>query len=245
MLSRFLAHDALFEGLEDDEEDGDDEQQGNGADDHTANGADAKGVVAVGSNACGKGQWQESEDHGERRHKDRTQADGSGIEGCIDDAHALTTARRGILGEQDGCLRQQTDEHDETRLHVDIVLESPQPRKEEGACQSEGYAKNDGQGDEEALVEGAEDEVDEDDADDEDQRGGVLRGCLLAGHAAKFIAVAFAQHLGSDLADGVDGLSTTIAVGSGSTHLNGWEEVEARQRLRAIDTRQREILADG
>ena len=36
-----------------------------------------------------------------------------------------------------------------------------------------------------------------------------------------------------------------IAVGSGSTDLNRWEEVEARQRLGTIDTRQREILADG
>ena len=46
--------------------------------------------------------------------------------------------------------------------------------EEERAGKSERYAQNDGQRDEETLVETAEDEVDKDDADDEDQCGGVL-----------------------------------------------------------------------
>ena len=92
--------------------------------------------------------------------------------------------------------------------------------KEERAGQSEGYAENDGQGDEQALVKGAEDEVDEDDTDDEDQRGGILCRRFLACHAAKLIAIAFGQHLGSHLADGVDGLSAAVALGGRTTDLD-------------------------
>ena len=46
--------------------------------------------------------------------------------------------------------------------------------EDEAAQQSERYAEDDGQGNEEAFVETAEDEVDKDDTDDEHQGGGVL-----------------------------------------------------------------------
>ena len=47
-------HDSFLYRLEDDEEDGDDEQQGDGSDDHTAYGSYAQRVVTVGTYACGE-----------------------------------------------------------------------------------------------------------------------------------------------------------------------------------------------
>ena len=44
--------DFLLDGLEDDEEAGHDEQQGNGADEHAADGAHAERMVAVARNVC-------------------------------------------------------------------------------------------------------------------------------------------------------------------------------------------------
>ena len=48
-------HDTFLYRLEDDEEDGNDEQQSDGSDDHTANGAHAQRVVTVGTYTCGQG----------------------------------------------------------------------------------------------------------------------------------------------------------------------------------------------
>ena len=146
---------------------------------------------------------------------------------------------------QDGGFREQSDEHDESRLHVDVVLQSPQTGEEERASQSEGHAENDGERDEQTLVEGAENQIDKDDADDEYQCGGVLRRCFLACHASELIAVALGQHLGSRLADGVDSLSATVAFGGGASDHDAREEVEARESLGAVDARQCQVLSDG
>ena len=169
-----LSFQAFFDGLEDDEEDGDDEEEGDGADDHATDGADTEGVVAVGSDTSGESQGQEAEDHRERGHEDGTQADGCSIEGSLDNTHTLTATRRSVLGKQDGGLRQQTDQHDESRLHIDVILKAPELSEDKRTCQSEGYTQDDGQRNEEALVKGAENQIDEDDAKDEDQCGGVL-----------------------------------------------------------------------
>ena len=99
--------------------------------------------------------------------------------------------------------------------------------KEEGSCQSEGYTQDDRQWDEQALVEGAEDEIDEDDADDEDQGSGVLCRGLLTRHTAKLIAIALGQHLGGSLTDGLNSLTTAVAFSSRPSHLYRREEVEA------------------
>ena len=125
-------------------------------------------MVAVGSYARGEGKGQKAEHHRQRGHQNGAQTDCCSVEGSFDDAHALTAPRGGIFGEQDGSLRQQADEHDEACLHIDVVLQSPHTGKEERTEESEGYAEDDGEGDEQTLVEGTEDEVDEDDADDED-----------------------------------------------------------------------------
>lgn len=165
----------FLDGLEDDKEHGDDEQESNGAYDHAADSAYAERVVTISAHTSGESQRQETEDHRHRRHEDGAQSDGSGIKGSLDNTQSLPAPRSGILGEQDGSLREQANQHNQSRLHVDVIFQSPQVGKKERTRQTEGDAEDDCQRNEQTLVEGAENQVDKDDADDEDERGGVLR----------------------------------------------------------------------
>ena len=76
------------------------------------------------------------------------------------------TTLRGIFGEQDGRLRQQANEHDESHLQVDIVLDTEHLGKQQRTAKAERHAEDDGQGNEEALVKRNHNEIDEEDADD-------------------------------------------------------------------------------
>ena len=49
--------------LENDEEDRNDEQQGDGTDDHTADGANTQRVVTIGSDTGSEGQGQQTKHH--------------------------------------------------------------------------------------------------------------------------------------------------------------------------------------
>ena len=95
--SRRASFDLLFYCLEDDEEDGNDEKQGDGTDDHAADGSHAERMVTIGADTCSQSERQEAEDHRHGGHKDGAQSDGSGIESCLDDAKSLTSARSGVL----------------------------------------------------------------------------------------------------------------------------------------------------
>ena len=152
---------------------------------------------------------------------------------------------RGVLGQQNGCLGQETDEHDESRLHVDVVLQAPHPREKEAAEQSERHAQDDGKGDEEALVERTQYKVYEKDADDKDDGGGVAERRFLARHAAELVAIAFGKHLGGCAADGFQRLSAAVTVGGLSHDGDAAEEVKAVQALAAIDALHRDVLRDG
>ena len=42
----------------------------------------------------------------------------------------------GVFGKQDRCLGKQADNHDQSGLHIDVVLQTEEPRKQETAHQS-------------------------------------------------------------------------------------------------------------
>ena len=145
---------ATVEPLERHVEDGDDEEQGNGSHEHAACTTYTQGDVTVGTHAMRKDKGQHTKDHGERGHEDGAQTHTGSRHSSHGDAHALAMTLRSILGKQDGCLGQETDEPDKTRLHIDIVLQAPHPREQEATQQAKGHAQDNSQGDEEALVEG-------------------------------------------------------------------------------------------
>ena len=77
----FEGLDLLLQRLEDDEERGDQEQQGERTDDHAAHDARAERRVAVGADAAGQHQRNHAEDHGEHRHEDGAQTHLGGRDG--------------------------------------------------------------------------------------------------------------------------------------------------------------------
>lgn len=64
------------------------------------------------------------------------------------EAHPCLPPLHGIFSLEDGRFCQQPDEHDKPRLHVDIVLQSEQLRKQEAAQQSARHGKYDRERDE-------------------------------------------------------------------------------------------------
>ena len=68
------------------------------------------------------------------------------------EAHPCLPPLHGIFSLEDGRFCQQPDEHDKPRLHVDIVLQSEQLRKQEAAQQSARHGKYDRERDEETLI---------------------------------------------------------------------------------------------
>ena len=243
-----LEHDGLetlLQRLEDDEEGGDDEEEAEGADEHTADGAYADGAAAVGSCACGEHQGQHTENHRQRGHEDGAQTHLGGEEGTLLERHASMSALGGVVGEEDGGLAEQADEHDESHLQVDVVLHAEELGEEQGAHQSEGYAEDDGQGNEETLVECHHDEIDEEHTDEEDDDDVGARLTLLAGDARELDAVAHGQLLLGHLTDGTDGIAGAAALCHRACDADAAHHVEAAQRLRHVLLAEGDKLADG
>ena len=112
--------------LEHDEEDRNDEEQGYRTNRHTAHNAKGEGTVTIGTSTTLNDERNHTRNHREHRHQDWTKTLLASLESSIADAHALCTALRSELRNQDGSLREQADEHDDTRLQVDVVVHARQ-----------------------------------------------------------------------------------------------------------------------
>lgn len=189
------------------------EEQGYSAQQHSSHRANTYRYVSVGTHSACEHQRKHTEHHGQRGHEYGAQTCLGGCHGCSTYRHALAAACRCVLGKQYGGLGEQSDEHDEPRLHVYVVFKSPQLCEDEAAHQSEGHAQDDGKRYHEALVEGAQDEVYEDYADDEHHGGGIACRGFLTRHASELVAVAFGQCLVGCLTHGVNCLPRTVAIG--------------------------------
>ena len=239
------AHLLLHE-LESDVEHRHEEEQGECADDHAAHYARSERTVSVGASAGREHERKHTEDHRQHCHQDRAEAHLRGRIGGLDDAHALAASLDGILGDEDCRLGQQPDEHDDTGLEVDVVLQPEELREEEAAHQSTRHGEDDGEGDEEALVEAGEDEVDEHHADAVDEE----RGCaaalrFLARDAAVFVAITLRQSLLGHLLDGAHSLAGGVTVGYADVGRDGGVEIETRSHLGAHHLFEGDELADG
>lgn len=108
--------------------------------------------IAVGSHATGKHQGQHAKYHGQTGHQNGAKACFGGAHGGCGQGHTPASARGSIFRKQDGRLAQQSDEHNQTRLHIDIVFKSPYLGKYKATHQAERHRKNHGKGNEQAFV---------------------------------------------------------------------------------------------
>ena len=217
----------LLQIPEDDEQRRHDKEQCQRAGQHAADRTHADRNVAVGADTLREHQRQHAENHRERGHQDRTQPGFGRRHGRRRDTHALLSAVGGVLRKQNGRFGEQADQHDQPRLHIDIVFKPPQLREDETAGQTERHGEDDGERDEEAFVKCAENQINEEDADDEDHRGGVARRSLLTRHAAELVAVSFGQGVLRHLPDRPNGLSRTVPFGRCAVDGDSRKEVES------------------
>ena len=108
--------------LEHDEEGGNNEEQGNSTDAHTADDTQSEGTVTVSTSTTLYHKGNHTDNHRRHRHQDGAQTFLTSFKGGLNDGHALGTALRSELGNQDSRLCQQTNQHDYTRLQVDVVV---------------------------------------------------------------------------------------------------------------------------
>ena len=113
------------------------EQLAQRTDKHTANGCRTKSLVSVLSYTVSEHHRQQTDNHGQRSHKDRTQT-GTGSQNCRPrNGHTSVAALKGELHDKNGVLGQKSDKHDKRYLHVDVVLMAEQLREEECSGKSE------------------------------------------------------------------------------------------------------------
>ena len=98
------------------------EEQGNSTYAHTADNTQGESTVTVGTGTTLDDEGYHTDNHRGHRHQDGAQTFLTSLECGIHDAQTLGTTLRSKLGNQDGRLGQQTNQHDDTRLQVDVVV---------------------------------------------------------------------------------------------------------------------------
>ena len=98
---------------------------------HTADSTGSKRTVTVGAYTVGKHQRQQTDNHCEACHQDRTQTRCRTGDSGAHDAHTRLAAVKSELYDKDGVLCQQTDKHDQSDLQIDVVVDAKHLREEE------------------------------------------------------------------------------------------------------------------
>src|SRR5579875_201458 len=130
------------------EEDGD-ERGGK----HSANDGGAENAARNRARALRAPQRNAAQDEREGGHQDGPQTDaGAGERGFFDALAALFVFALGEFDNQDRVLGGEADEHDETDLRVDVVIEVAQPEKQIGAEDGDGRAEQNAEGQRPAFV---------------------------------------------------------------------------------------------
>ena len=115
-----------MQALEHDEEGGHYVEQGYRSDGHATDDAEGERAVAVGTGTTFDDERHHTCNHRDDGHQDGAQALLAGLEGGFADAQSLGTALGSEFGDEDGRLREQAYQHDDTRLQVDIVVHARQ-----------------------------------------------------------------------------------------------------------------------
>ena len=115
--------------------------------------------------AGGEYQGQDAEDEGDGGHQDGAQPEARRLHGGLEQSHALGLQLLGELDDQNGVLAGEADQHDQTDLAVDVVLQTAQPLRSEGAEDRHGHGEQDDERQHEALVLRGEGEIHDEQAE--------------------------------------------------------------------------------
>ena len=127
--------------LEDDIECRYDEHQCQRSYRHTTGHTDSERTVSVSACTTFDNQRNHTGNHRNNGHEDRTQTVLTGSKSRLHNTHALLAFLNRELGDEDGGLGQQTYQHDDTGLQVDIVCLTADPRQRKRTHQTERHAQ--------------------------------------------------------------------------------------------------------
>ena len=138
----FQRFDLLLYNLEDYKQSRNNEYLAYHTDEHTAYRAGAQSAVTVGSYATGKHHRQQTDNHSQRGHQDRTQTCCRSVDSRIDNRHTRATTIQSELHDKNGVLGQQTDKHNQCNLQIDVVFHTHHQSENEATGQTERYPEN-------------------------------------------------------------------------------------------------------
>ena len=139
-----------------------------------------------GAGPAGDGQRHAAENEGEGGHKDRPEAQFGPFQGRFHQRFAFLVFHLGEFDDEDGVLGRQTDEHDQTDLGVDVVLERLEQQAGKGPGHGDRGAEKDRERQRPAFILGRQDQEDAEEREGEDRhrRNPLLGLLLLERHAA-------------------------------------------------------------
>ena len=147
---------------------GNDQDTDHGAHEHPADSRGANGAVSDRPGAGGEDQRKETGDEGEGGHLNRPEAQFSSFDGRLLEGQALPAPLHREFDDQDRVLAEQTDQHDQTNLGVDVVGQPHDLQEQEGTEDPDRQRQDHGQRQDETLVLPDQYQIDEGDDDQED-----------------------------------------------------------------------------
>ena len=160
------------------------------------------------------------------------------------DAHPFAAAFDGVLRNQNGRLSQQTDQHNHTRLQIDIILQPEYFGEKERPHQSERHGEDNGKRYEETLIKTGQNQIDKEDTDGvNENRLRTAATCFFACHTTIFISVTCRQRLRSHFFNHFLHLAGGVTVGRIYIGGDSAVKIETVGRFRSQHLLQRHELA--
>jgi len=208
--------------------DWDEDETNGGREEHSANNDGAKDAARGAACSTRSPEWEASEDEGQRRHDDGTEAQASCPKGGF--RNTLTAFVVGLceFDDEDGVLGGEANQHDQTDGRKDVVFKQSYMECDVRSKNRDGSAEENAKGQCPARIERRKDEEDEEQGEREDGPGGhaLCRLLFLVGHAGVVVATARRHGLREGIFKCCSDLARTVAGSTGDVDLRRIEFIE-------------------
>src|SRR5262249_40205483 len=153
------------------------------------------------------------------------------LDGCLDDGVSALAELLGELDDQNAVLAGEADQHDQTDLAVDVVLQSAQSLSADCAKDGHRDGQQDNEGQAKALILCRQGQIDDEQAESEEQSCGTSGANFLERQSGPFIRDAPGENLRREVFHVLNCLSGAAARSGGSVDLDRAEEIVMADHL--------------
>ncbi len=226
----FAASDkAMREIFDHRERRGNKDESDGGREEHAANDHGSEDATRSGARARCYPKRKAAEDEGQRRHHDGAEAQAGSAQSGLRDAHSTFVVRFSKLDDEDGVLRRQTDQHDQSDGGENVVFEQPSAQREISTEDRDRSTEQNAERQRPTLIQRGQDEEDEEQRQTKNGPGrhAFLGLLLLIGHAGIVEARTRRHGLLEDLFQRRANLAGTVTRRAGDVELRGVVFIEA------------------